>query len=206
MYYVSYCVPLYVICNDLNRFNRVVPKMILSIPYQRFEVNYVQVQRFIQCKYNRNIALLSYADPSIDFKDITLITPPMKVLHYHPRTSMLRLDVSAHIIFQLKLYTFYEYLTNLLFINQFDFFNETHLSYDVIRTCFYTILTKSVLSLYIHPGTIVKQTGTDGVPVSEIQPGDMVRCVIRIQGISQIMGKDGMRLRLHHYIPSIWKV
>jgi hypothetical protein len=179
--------------------------MILSIPYQRFESSRVQVQTFIPCKYNRTMALLSYTDPAIDFKDITLITPPMRVMHYHAKTSMLRMDVSEHIVFQLKLYTFYEYLTNLLFINQYDFFNETHLSYEMIRSCFYTILTKSVLSLYIHPETIVTY-GQEGIPISHIQPGDMIRCVIRIQGISQIMGKDGMRLRLHHYIPSIWRV
>ena len=176
--------------------------MILSIPYQRFESNHVQLQQFIPCKYNRHIALLSYTDPSIDFKDITMLTPPMRVVHYNAKTSMLRLDVSEQIVFQLKLYTFYEYLTNLLFINQYDFFNDTQLSYDTIRNCFYTILTKSILSLYIHPGTILK----DGTPISEIQPGDIIRCVIRIQGISQIIAKDGMRLRLHHYIPSMWKV
>ena len=77
----------------------------------------------------------------------------------------------------------------------------------MIRRCFYTMLTKSVISLYIHPQTIVKnEKYPEGIPISEIQPGDMVRCVIRIQGISQMIGKDGMRLRLHHYVPSIWKL
>ena len=181
--------------------------MILSIPYQRFESNNVQLQSFIQSKYGRTIALLTYNDPTIDFKDITLLTPPMKVLYYHPKTSMLRMDVTEQIIFQLKIYTFYEYLTNLLFMNQYAFFGETHLSYDMIRRCFYTMLTKSVISLYIHPQTIVKNDKyPEGIPISEIQPGDMVRCVIRIQGISQMIGKDGMRLRLHHYVPSIWKL
>jgi len=175
--------------------------MILSIPYQRFECNHAQLQPFVQSKYNRNIAMLSYSDPSIDFKDITLLTPPMKVMYYNSNTSMLRLDVSDNVVFQLKLYTFYEYLTNLLFLHQRDFFNETTLTYDMIRRCFYTMITKSVLSLYIHPDTVLAHSD---VRVSDVKPGDMVRCIIRIQGISQMMGKDGMRLRLHHYIPSIW--
>lgn len=186
--------------------------MILSIPYQRFEITNVNLQPFVQSKYNRNIALLSYNDPAIDFKDVTILTPPMKVLQYNTKTSMLRLDVTDHIGFQLKMYTFYEYLTNLLFMNQYAFFNDTCLSYDMIRRCFYTMLIKSVLSLYIHPNTILKNNGisinnnTSGIAISDIQPGDMVRCVIRIQGISQLVGKDGLRLRLHHYVPSIWKV
>lgn len=181
--------------------------MILSIPYQRFENNNVQLQQFIQNKYNRNIAPLSYHDDMIDFKDITLLTPPMKVMYYNTKTSMLRLDVSDQIGFQLKIYTFYEYLTNLLFMYQSAFFNESELSYDMIRQSFYTILVKSILSLYIHPGSIIRDSekGTDGVPISEVQPGDMVRCIIRIQGISQLVGKDGIRLRLHHSVPTIWK-
>jgi hypothetical protein len=64
-----------------------------------------------------------------------------------------------------------------------------------------------MLSLYIHPNTVLKYSEKDsqGVPISEVKMGDMVRCIIRIQGISQLMGKDGMRLRLHHYVPYIWK-
>jgi hypothetical protein len=181
--------------------------MILSIPYQRFEITNIQLHQFMLRKYNRNIALLTYQDDMITFKDITLLTPPMKVLQYNTKTSMLRLDVSDEIAFQLKMYTFYEYVTNLLFMNQYAFFNETQLSYEMIRQSFYTMLTKSVLSLYIHPASIVKHSEkeTDGVSISDVHPGDMVRCIIRIQGISQLLGKDGLRLRLHHSVPSIWK-
>ena len=71
----------------------------------------------------------------------------------------------------------------------------------MIRRCFYTMITKSILSLYMHPDTMLAHSD---VRISDVKPGDMVRCIIRIQGVSQIMGKDGMRLRLHHYVPSIW--
>lgn len=45
----------------------------------------------------------------------------MRVIEYNAKHSTLRLDVSEHIVFQLKLYTFYEYLTNLLFMHQYAF-------------------------------------------------------------------------------------
>jgi hypothetical protein len=35
--------------------------------------------------------------------------------------------------------------------------------------------------------------------------GDTVRCIIRIQGISQVLGKDGFHLRVHHSIPAVYK-
>jgi hypothetical protein len=181
--------------------------MILSIPYQRFENTNVQLQQFIQSKNNRNIALLTYHD-TIDFKDITILTPPMKVIQYNTKTSMLRLDVSDQIAFQIKIHTFYEYLTNILFLNQYAFFNRSDLTYDMIRQCFYTMLTKSVLSLYIHPGTVVKhrEKDTQGVTISDVVPGDTIQCIIRIQGISQLITNDSIRLRLHHSVPTIWRL
>ena len=100
--------------------------MILSIPYNRFEINNVQLQQFTNDKFNRSIALLTYSD-SIEFKDITILSPPMKVIQYNAKSSTLRLDVSEHIVLQLKLYTFYEYLTNLLFMHQFNFFGEENI-------------------------------------------------------------------------------
>ena len=166
--------------------------MILSIPYNRFEINNVQLQQFMNDKFNRSIAILTYND-SIEFKDITILSPPMKVIQYNVKSSTLRLDVSEHIVFQLKLYTFYEYLTNLLFMHQYDFFGGKNKTYDMIRQFFYTILNKSLLSLYIHPNTVLKYSEKDsqGMPISEVKSGDMVRCIIRIQGISQLMGKMG---------------
>lgn len=146
--------------------------MILSIPYNRFEINNVQLQQFMNDKFNRSIALLTYND-SIEFKDITILSPPMKVIQYNMKSSTLRLDVSEHIVFQLKLYTFYEYLTNLLFMHQYDFFGEKNKTYDAIRQCFYTILNKSLLSLYIHPNTVLKYSEKDnkGIPISEVKSG-----------------------------------
>jgi len=42
--------------------------------------------------------------------------------------------------------------------------------------------------------------------VSDLKPGDIIRCVIRVQGVSQITNKAGNRLRLQHSVPSIWAV
>ena len=60
--------------------------MILSIPYNRFEINNVQLQQFMNDKFNRSIALLTYND-SIEFKDITILSPPMKVIQYNVKCS-----------------------------------------------------------------------------------------------------------------------
>jgi hypothetical protein len=51
---------------------------------------------------------------------------------------------------------------------------------------------------------LVKKVDGSMVKVSELQPNDTIRCVIRLQGISQVRGKYGIRLRLQHSIPAIW--
>ena len=40
--------------------------------------------------------------------------------------------------------------------------------------------------------------------VSDLEPDDMIRCVIRFQGVSQFINRHGLRLRLQHSVPSIW--
>jgi hypothetical protein len=91
-------------------------------------------------------------------------------------------------------------------MHQYAFFNAD-LSYDMIRQSFYTILKKAILSLYVHPHTLIKSSerNDQGIPISDVKAGDTIQCIIRIQGISQLIGKNGMRLRLHHYVPSVWK-
>ena len=172
--------------------------MIISIPYQHFNVQHIQMAPFLVDKYNRCIAALTYKDPCIEFKDITLLSPAMKVLYYNTKTCRLQLDLSDHIAFQLKIYKLYEYLTHLLSVH------HEYLSYENIRHFFYNIIDKSVLSLYIHPNTIVKTRDNVGVPISSLEHGQFIKCIIRIQGISQVCVRNENRLRLHHSVPSLW--
>ena len=51
-----------------------------------------------------------------------------------------------------------------------------------------------------------KNINNSACKVSELVPGDVIRCVIRLQGISQIRNKYGSRLRLQHSIPSSWQI
>ena len=57
--------------------------MLLTIPYQAFEVENVHLLPFEHNKYNKYIARLNYHDASIQFQDITILSPPMKVIDYY---------------------------------------------------------------------------------------------------------------------------
>jgi hypothetical protein len=66
----------------------------------------------------------------------------------------------------------------------------------------------SILSLYIYPTALVKKEkmgiSNTSMRVADLKPGDTIRCIITFQGISQIMNKNSVRLRLHHSVPSMY--
>ena len=177
--------------------------MILTIPYQGLQVGNIHLSPFQSDKYGKPLAKLSYKDSSIEFQDVSILSPPLKIIDYNPETSRLRLDVSDQSVFQVKLNTLQEYLVSTFYVHQKSFltFDTDN---DGIRGLFNFLLNGTMLCLYIFPSFNVKKEG--GVPckVADLRPGDTIRCVIRFTGISQLRSKVGMNLRIQHTLPSIW--
>jgi hypothetical protein len=178
--------------------------MLLSIPYQALEISNIHLTPFQADKYGKAIARLSYKDASIDFQDVSILTPPLKVVDYNSENSRLRIDLSDQFNFQVKLNTLQEYLVSTFYVHQQSFLNQKNEPTDNIRQLFHFLLEGSSLSLYIFPTSIVRKADNTTCKVSDLMPGDIIRCVIRLQGISQVRGKYGTRLRLQHSVPSSW--
>lgn len=180
--------------------------MILSIPFQALEIGNIHLTPFQSDKYGKAVARMSYKDNSIDFQDVSILSPPIRVIDYNPENSRLRLDLSEQYNFKVKLNTLQEYIISTFFAHQQSFLGQRDETPDSIRDIFHFLLDGNFLSLYIFPTASIKKNDGTICKVSEIVPGDMIRCVIRFQGISQIRGKYGIRLRLQHSIPSIWSL
>ncbi len=179
-------------------------QMLLSIPYQALEIGNIHLTPFQADKYGKAIARLSYKDNSLDFQDVSILSPPLKVIDYNPENSRLRIDLSDQSNFQVKLSTLQEYLVSTFYVHQQSFLNQKNETTDNIRQLFHFLLEGSTLSLYIFPTSLVRKSDNTSCKISELMPGDTIRCVIRLQGISQVRGKYGVRLRLQHSIPSTW--
>jgi len=179
--------------------------MILTIPYQALEISNIHLTPFQPDKYGKAIAYLSYKD-SIDFQDVSILTPPVKIIYYNPENSRLSIDLSDQYNFQVKLNMFQEYLVSTFYVHQQSFLNQKKYTHNNIRELFQFLLNDTVLSLYVFPTTIIKKEDDTTAKVSDLQPGDMIRCVIRFHGISQISNKYGTKLRLQHSIPSMWSI
>jgi len=177
--------------------------MILTIPYQGLQVGNIHLSPFQNDKYGKPIAKLSYKDSSIEFQDVTILSPPLKVIDYNSETSRLRLDLSEQNTFQVKLNTLQEYLISTFFVHQKSFLTFDA-SNEEIRHLFNFLLNGTTLSLYIFPTFMIKKEDGTYTRVSDLKPGDNIRCVIRFAGISQVRNKNGINLRIQHTIPTIW--
>lgn len=180
--------------------------MLLSIPFQALEISNIHLTPFQADKYGKAIAKLSYKDPSIDFQDVSILSPPIKIIDYNSENSRLRIDLSEQFNFQIKLNTLQEYMASTFYVHQQSFLNQKNESSENIRQLFHFLLEGSTLSLYIFPTSIVKKSDNTTCKVSDLHPGDIIRCIIRLQGISQVRAKYSVRLRLQHSIPAIWYI
>jgi hypothetical protein len=178
--------------------------MFLAIPYQGIEVNRIHLTYFKYNQYGKAIARFLYKDDSIDFQDISILSPPMRVLDYNPENSRLRLDLSEYPAFSDKLHMLYENLVGTIYHYQHGFLHRTDLTLDRVRRLFYYLMEGSILSLYIYPHAQIKTASGDVKPMITISPNDKIRCVIRLHGVSQVLAKNDVRMRLHHSVPSIW--
>jgi hypothetical protein len=180
--------------------------MILSIPHQAFEIGNIHVTPFQIDRFGKTIANLCYKDNSIDFHDVSILSPPLRIIDYNPDTSRLRIDLSEHPQFQIKIHTLHEYLINTFYTHQQSFLNTRNRPYEAIRHLFYFLLDGATLSLFIYPTVFVRTKTGAPCRVSDLKSGDMIRCIIRLQGISQIIHRDEVRLRIHHSVPAVWKL
>lgn len=180
--------------------------MILSIPHQALEIGNIHLIPFQSDKYGKSLARMSYKDNSIEFQDVSILTPPMKVNYYNPENSRLCIDLIGQHNFQAKLHTLQEYLVSTFYTHQQSFLNQTNYNHTHVRELFHFLLNDSILTLYTFPTTPIKKVDGTISTVSELKEGDTIRCVIRFQGISQISNKYGTKLRLQHSVPSLWLI
>jgi hypothetical protein len=176
-----------------------MPPTLLTIPCTTFDVSLVYITPFQIDAKGRLMAELSYKDPAIEFSDVCMWTPPLRVIDYQPETSRLRLDMKDQAMFQIKLNMFYEYLVSTFYLHP-EILGLQGRRMEEIRAMFHPLIDGGCLSVFLYPSTLVRLP--DGFcRVGELSAGDQVECVVRFHGIVQ----HGMRLRIHHTVPMIWR-
>jgi hypothetical protein len=197
--------------------------MELTIPLQTFETQKVKLGSPI-----RNAKLLApfaYSDGDLQFHQIALLLPILPVKSYHADTG--KLAISFHGggsagIAGTKLQAFQDMMITALYHQQRHWFpGERHRGMDELRAGFQPMFDHGLLHLYCPCAS----AQTNGIPLdiqiydkrkwtqgpfspSLLQPGSMVRLLVKIQGISfhkhPVSGMWTGRFRIQHRVSAIF--
>ena len=179
----------------------------LAIPYQTLEIGRVHLESFKKDTRGRTIANLLYKDLSIDINDVTILTPPLKMLDYDMTTGRMRFDVSVQKQFKVRLFTLQEYIVSTFYLHRHTLLGHDY-TLDDIRGIFQPLLIDDVFSAFVYPTTPVRKDDGAVEKVGDIMVGNLVRFPFSIQGIMMVeMPKMPCpRLRIQHNVPVLWKV
>ena len=148
--------------------------MLLAIPYQTVDISNIKIDPYVKDKRERTTATLQYERGVLITQGLILLSPPLTVLSYDSSMNRLTVAMTNQRLFATKLLALQ------------DRFAETHPTIPLQRLC-----TSSTLTLYVYP-------------FCSIQPGDVIRCIIRFQNLLLVETKTGMNLRIQHSIPIMY--
>jgi hypothetical protein len=186
--------------------------MILTIPYQTLEIPNINILPFVVDQKGKNIARMNYKDSSIQFDDVSILTPPMRIISYDPRANKLTVNVDGQKEFISKMNTMQEYLCSTFYEYRHTFLKNKVNNLHQTRELFQNILHGDTMILHIYPATNVRTSDGTKVSIVQLKAGDMIRAVIRIQGVARINkfnsynGLYDFFLRIYHTIPTMWLI
>lgn len=181
--------------------------MILTVPYQTLEISRVHLNPFVKDNKGRSIASLVYKDSAIEINDLSILTPPLKVLDYDSKTSRLRFDLKDQKAFETKLSTLQTYLISTFYLHRLSLLGNDY-THEEIQHLFQNLLVDNIFSAFVYPTTNIRKEDGSSVKMNTIKAGDSVRFAICIQGVIIINTNYGkfFRLRIQHHVPVVWLV
>jgi hypothetical protein len=188
--------------------------MELWVPSQSLEVGKIHLCGF-RSEERYLIAPLEYHDGNLVLNYLTIITPPLTVLNYDPLTGRLQFDLNDYNNFSIKMNTFQRYVVGAIFLNQKNLFGQaaTYMVDDIEKMIQYMVY-KNKMTLYTGSNRVLPlyELGKDGATVDAadkiVRPGDKIRCIINIKGISCMWNYNTCtpRLRFQHTLKAIYRV
>lgn len=179
--------------------------MLLTIPYQGLEIGRIHMNTFSPDTKGRMIAQLSYCDTSLDIDDFIILSPPLKVIDYDMVTGRLRFDVKDQRQFATKILAMQQYIISTIYIHRLSFLQEDYSNAD-IQSMFQVLLDGDVFSVFVYPTTIVRHNNGTVSHIQKLKTGDFVRFPLCVHGIMIVNPPSGMRLRIQHNVPYVWKM
>lgn len=137
------------------------------------------------------LAPLKYIDNAITLHNLTILTPPLELLHHDVQTGKLLLNVADQPHFATKMQMLQTFLASTLYMHQQTFFGFSNpaLTVDFFKRMLFPLVYNKKLTLFMGPSARTVQVwGADGLQrvgcAAPLAPGTMMRVAFQLQGIS----------------------
>lgn len=195
----------------LRTIRRVNLGMEFSIPITTFDPSNVIWQQPRSGLFRRTIPF-GYQENNITFNNLILGLHPLKLIEIDKTRNQLILEEINRESLLNRLDQFQIEVTNELEKNSKKWIDESKLP-TVIKSPLQPWLKSKRLTLYLSSEPSLLHFYTEGAATvfsyNAIKPGDMIRAVVKLQGLSLQMSEDDIwtgKSRIQHHILQLYKV
>lgn len=185
--------------------------MEFAIPISRFDSAKVKWAPARTGPFRKTIPFL-YEEDNIQFGNLIISMHPLKVVELDMERNQLVLEDTKKTSLLSKIENFQNTLSSELDKRSKAWLDEAT-STNVVKLPLQPWLKSGRLTLYLSDKPDLLSFYTDGVSsvISDktVKPGDMIRAVVKIQGISLQMSEDDVwtgKSRIQHHILQLYKV
>jgi len=185
--------------------------MEFAIPISRFDPTHVRLGQPRSGPFRKTIPF-GYNENNIQLNSLILILQPLRIVEIDWIKNQVVLEESKKLPFLSKLEQFQSLITTEVESQKSQSFHDCKLP-SGIQVSVQPWLKSKRLTLYLsaQPETLPFYTETGKITFSEktIKPGDILRAVVKIQGISLQMSEDDIwtgKSRIQHHILQLYKI
>jgi hypothetical protein len=177
--------------------------MEIWIPSQTLDIHNIHLRPF-QSQLSQKILLapLQYIDNAITLNNLTIVTPPVEVLHHDVQTGKLILNLAEQPMFATKMQMLQTYLASTLYAHQQSFFGFSNpvLTIDFFKRMLFPLIYNKKLTLFMGASArtvqVYKKGGVAAAAapgISEpLQQGAIIRVAFQLPSLAILQGLSVM--------------
>jgi hypothetical protein len=148
---------------------------------------------------------IKYSNTVLQLEPFSVITPSFPILKYDSTRGRIDFDLACDMQSCTKFKAIQDHLINLLYQQQYDWFQSHSITLDDVRAKFQPFLQGTVLSIYLStllrsgkPIWIWKSnTWSTTLKPGVLQAGQSVRLLLRLSGIQSFFNVNSSSLKCH---------
>jgi len=185
--------------------------MEFAIPISKFNPTNVKWGIPKSCPFRKTIPF-SYEENNVSFNNLIITLPPLKVLEIDYERNQVVLEENTKTSLLNKIDIFQQSVSSELEKNSKKWLDDTRVPATVKSPLQLWVKSKK-LTLYLTSDPKNLPFFIDGEPAvfseTTVKPGDMIRAVVKLQGLSLQMSEDDIwtgKSRIQHTILQLYKV